>query len=144
MPNRRTRPLALVLTIAFAFPLFARGQVWDFLGYTLVDSGQNHGSIEVARRDRLFRSIQVRVDGEPIFFDRVVVHFLSGSTQEFSISGRIFPGGRDYIIELPGELRALKSVELWYYRELWGRRPRIRLYGVRLADPAAESSTPPH
>jgi len=140
-PNR---PFALLLALAFACPSFARGHVWDFLGYTLVDSDQNHGIIEVARRDRLFRSIQVRVEGEPIFFDRVVVHFVSGSTQEFSISGRIFPGGRDYIIELPGELRALQSVELWYYREFWDRRPRISLYGVRLPDPATESSTPPH
>jgi hypothetical protein len=130
---------ALILALASATGLLAHGQVWDFLGYTRISGHENHGRIQIARRDRLFRSIQVRVTGEAIFFDRLMVHFADRTTEEFVVGGRIAPGGRDYVIELPGELRAIESVELWYYQEAWGQNPRVSLYGIRLPEGSAEA-----
>ena len=72
----------------------------------------------------------MRVSGEAIFFDRLVVHFDDGTFQELILSDRILPGTRDYAINLLGE-RSLESVELWYYKEPWGHNPRVSLYGVR-------------
>jgi hypothetical protein len=123
--------------------LFARGQVWDFLGCTQVDVRQDHSRIPIARRDRLFRSIQVRVTGEAVFFDRLVIHFASGASQEFLVSGRISPGGRDYVVELAGEVQALESVELWYFKEPWGQNPRVSLYGTRLSDGSVARTAAP-
>lgn len=136
--HRFVQPLVLFLASFLATVAFARGQVWDFLGCTQVDSHQDHSKIQIARSDRLFRSIQVRVTGEAIFFDRLVVHFASGISRDFVVSGRISPGGQDYIIELGGEVQALESVELWYFKEPWGQNPRVNLYGIRLPDGNAE------
>jgi hypothetical protein len=122
--------IAGLLALAFATSLFARGQFWDFLGYTQVDSTQDHGRIQITRRDVHFRTIQLRVSGEAIFFDRLVVHFADGTSRELMVSDRISPGGSNYVIDLLGE-RSLQSVELWYYKEPRGHNPRVSLYGVR-------------
>jgi len=88
--SRFSRRIAGVLSLVFATSLFARGQFWDFLGYTQVDGSRDHGRIQIARRDRLFRTIQLRVNGEAVFFDRVVVHFGNATSQEL-VSDRISP-----------------------------------------------------
>jgi hypothetical protein len=119
-----------LLALAFASTLFARGQFWDFLGYTQISSSQDHGRIQITRRDVHFRAIQLRVSGEAIFFDRLAIHFDDGTSQELIVSDRISPGTRNYVIDLLGE-RSLESVELWYYKEPWGHNPKVSLYGVR-------------
>ena len=136
--------VAVVLVLALATSLFGRGQFWDFLGYTQVDAGHDHGRIQIVRRDRLFRTIQLRVSGEAMFLDRVVMHFGNGTSQERIVSERISPGGKDYVIDLPGERRTLESVELWYYKEPWGHNPRVNLYGIRLPQTDAEALAPGH
>ena len=130
LPKHFRHTIAGLLALAFATPLLALGQFWDFLGYTQVDSSQDHGRIQITRRDGHFRTIQLRVSGEAIFFDRLVVHFDDGTSQELMVSDRISPGGRNYVIELLGE-RSLESIELWYYKEPRGHNPRVSLYGVR-------------
>ena len=130
LPKHFRHAIAGLLALAFATSLLARGQFWDFLGYTQVDSSQDHGRIQITRRDVHSRMIQLRVSGEAIFFDRLVVHFDDGTFQELIVSDRILPGTRDYAINLLGE-RSLESVELWYYKEPWGHNPRVSLYGVR-------------
>ena len=122
--------IAGLLTLAFATSLFSRGQIWDFLGYAQIDGSQDHSRIQIARRDVHTRTIQLRVSGEAIFFDRLVVHFGDGTSQELILNERISPGTRDYVIALRGE-RSLENVELWYYKEPRGHNPRVSLYGVR-------------
>ncbi len=122
--------IAGLLALAFATSLFARGQFWDFLGYIQVDGSQDHGRIQITRRDVRSRTIQLRISGEAVFFDRLVVYFDDGACQELIVNDRILPGTRDYVIGLPGE-RSLASVELWYYKESWGHNPTVSLYGVR-------------
>src|SRR4029077_1400775 len=128
--------VAGLLALSFATSLFARGQFWDFLGYTQVDSRQDHGRIQITRRDLHFRTIQLRVSGEAIFFDRLVVHFDDGTSQVRIVSDRISPGGRNYVVDFLGE-RSLQSVELWYYKEPWGHNPTVSVYGIHLPDPEA-------
>ena len=136
--------VAAILVLALATSSFGRGQFWDFLGCTQVDAGHDHGRIQIVRRDRLFRTIQLRVSGEAMFLDRVVMHFGNGTSQELIVSERISPGGKDYVIDLPGERRTLESVELWYYKEPWGHNPRVNLYGIRLSQTDAEAIAPGH
>jgi hypothetical protein len=142
--TRISRLLPGLLALALASSLFAHGQFWDFLGYARVDGSQDHGRIQIARRDCLFRTIQLRVSGEAIFFDRVVAHFANGTSQEFIVSGRISPEGRNYVIDLSGGRTALESVELWYYKEPWEHNPGISLYGMRLPEAAAEDTAQLH
>ena len=130
LPKHFRHAIVGLLALAFATPLLALGQFWDFLGYTQVDGGQDHGRIQVTRRSGLFHTIQLRVSGDAIFFDRLIVHFSDGTSKEFVVSGRISPEGKYYVMDLPGEDRLLESVELRYYKEVWGHIPRVSLYGV--------------
>ena len=130
LPKLSRPTLAGLLVLAFATSGFARGQFWDFLGYTQVDGAQDHGRILVTRRSGLFHTIQLRVSGDAIFFDRLIVHFSNGTSKEFVVSGRISPEGKYYVMDLSGEDRILESVELRYYKQAWGHIPRVSLYGV--------------
>jgi hypothetical protein len=121
--------VACLLALSFATSLLARGQAWAFLGYTQVDRRQDHSNVQVTRRDCFFRTIRLRVS-EAIFFDRLVIHFGNGTSQELIISERILPEGGNYVIDLPGEPRLLVNVDLWYYKEPWGRDPKVSLYGI--------------
>ena len=136
---RFSRPFLGLFALAFAVSMSAHGQFWDFLGSTQVNKNQDHGRIQITRSDRLVRTILVRVSGEAIFFDRLVIHFENGASQVIIISDRISPESGNCLIHLPGERRPLKSVELWYYKEPWGKNPRVSLYGDRLPDPDGES-----
>lgn len=123
------RVSACLLALASAIYLPARGQVWDFLGDVQINGTRDHEKIQVARRNAAFHTIQLRVSGDPIFFDRLVVHFGDGTFEETSVQGRIWPGGKNCIIGLSGKRRAVESVELWYYKEPWEHNPRVTLYG---------------
>ena len=87
----RTVPAPEALGLCFATSLFGRGTAWDCLGYVQVDR-QDHGRIHITRCDVHFRTIQLRVNGGPIFFDRLGVHFDDGTSQKLVFSGRISPG----------------------------------------------------
>jgi hypothetical protein len=137
--KRLTFLVPMLLALGFAGSLSANGQFWDFLGYTHVDGGQDHGEIQITRRNGLFQTIQLRVTGEAIFFDRLIVHFGNGSSEEVVVSDRISPQGKNYVIDLRGKGRVLESVELWYYKEAWAHIPRVSLYGVRSPENHAQN-----
>jgi hypothetical protein len=135
--------VACLVTLPFATSLLARGQAWALLGYTQVDRRQNHSNVQITRRDCFFRAIRLRVS-DAIFFDRLVVHFGNGSSQELAVSERILPEGRNYVIDLPGEPRLLESVEFWYYKEPWERNPRVSLYGIPSGSTDGEGTAQEH
>lgn len=121
--------LACLLGLASGISLHARGQVWDFLGDTQIDGTRDHDRIQVTRRNGAFHAIQLRVSGDAIFFDRVIVHFADGTSEQLAVQHRIWPGGRSHTIDLNGERPVVESVELWYYKEPWEHNPRVTLYG---------------
>ena len=123
----RVSPILLALAGMIGLP--AQGQVWDFMGDAQISSTRNHEKIQVTRRNALFHAIQLRVSGEAIFFDHVVVHFGDGTSEDMAIQGRIWPGGKNRVIGVSGERRAIESVELWYYGEPWEHDPKVILYG---------------
>lgn len=123
------RVSACLLALAGMICLPARGQVWDFLGDAEISKTRDHEKIEIARRNVVLQAIQLRVSGDAIFLDRLVVHFGDGTSEEMAVQGRIWPGGKNRVIGLSGERRAVESVELWYYKEPWEHNPRVILYG---------------
>ncbi len=135
--------IAGILTFAFALTLCARGQFWDFLGYTQIDARQDHGRIQITRRDGAFRAIQLRVSGDALFFDRLVIHFEDGTSQELVVNDRILPGESNYVIDLRAD-RSLESLEIWYYKESWRQNPIISIYGTQLPNPMARAMVREH
>lgn len=135
--------IAGFLTLTLAASLFAEGQFWNFLGHTQVDLSQNHASIPITRHGLHFRTIQLRVSGEAVFFDRLVIHFSDGASQELIVGGRISPGAKNYVIELLGE-RSLENVEFWYYKEPRDHNPTVTVYGIPLPDSDIQTAARDH
>ena len=144
--NKNVWLLGLLVALAFSASLYAQGYGdrddrdrdrdrdyggrWTYLGNAHVDGGQDHDNIRVGRSDGRFRAIQLRVSGGAINFERVIVHFGNGSQEELAICSQIPSGGRTRPIDLPGERRVIESVELWYGKASWHRRPKVELYGI--------------
>lgn len=119
--------LLLILTVPAA-----QGQGrWVRLGSAHVDGGRDHDNIEVGFRDGRFRAIQLRVRGGGVEFDRVVVHYEDGEPEVVTARERVRDGGATHVMDLRGNRRAIRSVELWYSKGNWHRRPEVRLFGLR-------------
>jgi hypothetical protein len=101
------------------------------LGNSYVDGAVDHDSIKVGRSDGFFRAIRLRISSGAINFDRVVVRYGNGTREEIPIRSRIPDGGRTRAIDLPGVRRMIQSVDLWYGKDHWSKRPRVSLYGMR-------------
>ena len=120
----------LLFVLALVSPT-AHGKHWVLLGSAHVDGNVDHDNIRVGSRDGRFRSIQLRVNGGAVEFERVVVHFGNGTQEELIIRDRIRSGEKTHAIDLPGERRIIESVELWYGKEHWDSRPEVSLFGSR-------------
>jgi len=122
---------ALILALAIGRPLSARGIVWDFLGDTHIDGIRDHDRIQISRRDGPFCTLQLRVSGDAIFFQRFIAHYSNGTSEELAITDRTSPEAKTLVMNLTGERRILESVEVWYFKKPWEHHPKITLYGSR-------------
>ena len=102
---------------------------WRLLGTAHVDGASDHDNIKVSRSQGVFREIQLRVRGGAVEFQRVVVHYGNGAGDELQVRERIPAGGQTRPIDLRGERRDIRSVELWYGKANWRKRPAVELYG---------------
>jgi hypothetical protein len=123
--------IGLLAALSLATSSQAQHEHWTYLGEAHVDGGLDHDNIHVGIEDGRFRAIQLRVNGGAVEFDRVIVHFGNGSEETLPIRHRIPSGGRTDAIDLPGERRVIRSVEMWYGKARWEHRPKVSLYGVR-------------
>ena len=124
--------VGLLLALVCSASAYAQyGERWDYLGSAHVDGNQDHDNIKVGRHDGRFRAIQLRVSGGEIFFERVLVHYGNGQTEELAIRDRIPAGAATRAIDLPGDRRVIESVELWYGKARWEHRPKVSLFGLR-------------
>jgi hypothetical protein len=131
LKNRLKLAMSFVFVLALCMSLNARRERWEYLGNAHVDGGQDHDSIKVGRSAGTYRAIQLRISGGAINFERVVVRYGNGTQEEIAIRSRIPDGGQTRVIDLPGERRIIQSLDLWYSRDHWGKRPKVSLYGLR-------------
>ncbi len=133
MTLQKTIRVVGLLSIIFSLSLIAnaqRGQ-WEYLGKSRVDGSSDHDNIKVDKSGG-FRAIQLGIKGGDIAFQRVVVHFENGDDTEVDVRERIQAGGKTRAIDLPGDKRKIKSVEVWYERASYGsRKPILNLWGRR-------------
>ncbi len=129
--SHRTLAVSIVLVLAFCTSVVAQRGRWTYLGDSHVDGSVDHDSIKVGRSDGSFRAIRLRISGGAINFERVIVRFGNGTQEEIPIRARIPNGGQTRAIDLPGERRMIQSVDLWYSKDHWSRRPKVTLYGTR-------------
>jgi hypothetical protein len=121
----------VALLTAVVPALNAQRERWERLGAARVDGKMDHDSISVGVRDGRFRAIQLRVRGGAVEFMRVVVHYNNGEREEVAVRERVPDGGTTQAIDLRGNQRYIRSVELWYSRGGWRNRPEVQLFGRR-------------
>ena len=132
MPNNRPVWLIAVFLAAatLSTSLYARGLMWNFLADAYLDISRDHDKIQVKSRHDQFRAVQLRISGDGIFLQRLVVRYSNGSSEELAIGHRILPEGMQ-IMDLTAKSGVIESVELWYFQEPWEHHPRVRLYATR-------------
>jgi hypothetical protein len=135
MKNRRSvlksLGLALALVSLPALGLAQPGQ-WELLGQRNVNFRVDRDVIPVTAREGVFRGIELEVSGNnPIEIFSLVVHFGNGADQNVEVRQVIPAGGRTRTIDLPGNTRVIRSIEVVYRTDGRARRGRaaIRLWG---------------
>ena len=121
----------LLMSIGQAAFAHQRARQWVFLGQTTVDGFRDRDTIVIGRSEGRFQSIQLRVAGAPVEFQRVVVRYANGTSEEVEFRDYIPAGGQTRAIDLSGGDRVISSVDFLYSRARWrhGARPRVALYG---------------
>jgi Protein of unknown function (DUF2541) len=125
---------ALLLALSIGQAAFAKeAKRWVYLGQTTVHGQRDHDRIGIGRNEGRFNSIQLRVAGAPVEFQRVVVHYTNGSSDEVELRDRIPAGGQTRAIDLRGNTRAISSVEFRFSKANWrtSALPRVSLYGMK-------------
>jgi len=95
-----------------------------------VDGRADHDRIRVDNRNS-FRAIQLGIKDGAIEFYKVVVHFENGGDHEIEVRDRIGANEKTRVIDLPGDRRRISSVEFWYGKTNWRRRPTVNLWARR-------------
>ena len=131
MPKKHAPWAIGFLVVLLLLSPTAYAKHWILLGTAHVDKNEDHKAIHVGNEAGEFRKIQLRVNGGAIDLQRLVVHFGNGTQEELAVADRVRSGGKTPELDLPGERRAIESVELWYSKEYADTRPEVSLYGTR-------------
>src|SRR5262249_35366242 len=129
--SRITRIIwAFLLLMSVGHAAFAQGaRRWVLLGETTVDGQRDRDTIVIGRSEGTFRSIQLRVFGAPVEFQRVVVRFATHACTQVADRDRIPASAQTHAIDLTGNGRVITSVEFLYSNSRWrqGAPPRALL-----------------
>ncbi|HEY7182386.1 MAG TPA: hypothetical protein VIC84_13250, partial [Blastocatellia bacterium] len=86
---------AFLLLMGVGQAAFAqRAKQWVLLGETTVDGQKDRDKIVLGRSEGRFQSIQLRVMGAPVEFQRVIVNYGNGQSEEVEVRNRIPAGGQ--------------------------------------------------
>ena len=108
-----------VWSVIISLSLFLAGAVqaanqWQLLGRQEVNFRGDHDRIDVGRREGRFKELQVRVNGAPIEMRRMVVTFGDNETFTPTVRPRFDANSKTRTIDLPGDRRAIKSIDFDY------------------------------
>jgi hypothetical protein len=92
-----------------------RGGRWELLGRQEVDFRRDHDRIEVGRHEGRFKQLQIRVQGGSIEMNKMVVTFDNDERFSPQLRRRFEEGSESHVIDLPGNRRAIKSIDFNYH-----------------------------
>src|SRR5262245_62912817 len=132
----RTRPwlttiaAVAVLMLGAAYPADAKRAAWELLGTKEIEGRVDHDKINCHGKDT-YTALQFRVSGAAVQFDRIVVEYGNHNRQPYPFRMLVRANGASRVLDLAGGERDITSVEFWYEKASWGKKPEVRLYGRR-------------
>jgi hypothetical protein len=103
---------------------------WKLLGSRSVLLQADVDVIPVTFLQGTFTHLQLRVRGNGVYINSMVVTFTNGQTQSLPVRNFIPAGGQTRQIDLPGNRRFIRGVELRYRSQANARgRATVQLWG---------------
>lgn len=123
--------LAAAVALVAVAVAHAADDPWKLLGTRKVTDRVDRDFVEVGARRGEFTAVQIRVQGVAVQFREVTIHFVNGKRQTVELRDVIPAGGQSRVVDLVGDDRHIRSVELVYDSQSRGRRGTVRVWGRR-------------
>lgn len=91
-----------------------RGGKWEELGCQKVGFGADKDIIKVGRREGRFSAIRLRVERSDVLLLSLRVIYEHGAPDDFDVKNRLRAGSETRPLDLRGERRSIKQIELVY------------------------------
>ncbi len=111
--------LATVAIIAGAIVVLAGAPTgaqarWERLGCQKVGFLADKDVIRVGRDEGRFKSIRLQVSGNKVYMNDLKVVYSNGEPDDIPVRSEIRAGGQTRALDLRGERRAIKAIEMKY------------------------------
>lgn len=113
--------LALAVAVLAPLTASAREGDWKLLGEQNVGSEADRDIVRVGRDKGLFSRLRLTVSGRDVFLTSIRVRFENGTEESFAIGREIRAGEQTPPIDLSGDARAIREIELLYRGSSRGR-----------------------
>lgn len=125
--------LVLVLLLALAAaPLAAARDGWILLGERSVSDAAERDVVPVSGVRGEITALKLGVSRAGVQFRSVTVHYANGGSQELELREVIPAGGESRVIDLQGDERVVRSIDLVYdAQSRRGRHAVVRVWGRR-------------
>jgi len=87
---------------------------WERLGCQKVGFIADKDVIRVGRSEGRFKSIRLQVAGDKVYMDDLKVIYANGEPDDIPVRSEIRAGGQTRPLDLRGERRAIKQIEMKY------------------------------
>lgn len=102
------------------------------LGKLHVTDKVDHDVLRVTRVRGTFTALKLKVHDRAVEFRDLKVHFANGDTQDVELRRVISAGGESRVIELRGDDRVIRTIELRYdAQSLGGKGAEVEVLGRR-------------
>jgi hypothetical protein len=129
-PRRLTLLIGALLILAAPRFLDASRPVWQHLGTKEIEGRVDHDKISCHGKDT-YRALRFHVNGAAVQFDRIVVEYGNHQSRTYPYRMRVRANGTSPTLDLVGGERDITSVEFWYEKASWGKKPEVQLFGLR-------------
>jgi len=109
-----TRAIATGALICLAIAPTAAEARWERLGCQKVGFITDKDVIRVGRGEGRFKSIRLQVAGNKVYMDDLKVIYANGEPDDILVRSEIRAGGQTRPLDLRGERRAIKQIEMKY------------------------------
>ena len=90
---------------------------WERLGCQKVGFVTDKDVIRVGRGEGRFKAIRLEVSGNKVYMDDLKVIYANGEPDDIPVRSEIRAGGQTRALDLRGERRAIKQIEMKYHSQ---------------------------